>query len=335
MQHAWWDLIEAPRIHRSAVGQTAAAAAFAVVAIGGLYVLLPRLAGLDDTWNRLEQGDGRWLLAALAFEVLSFACYLVLFRGVFARVTLGAAYEISLAGVAATRLLATAGAGGVALTAWALRRAGRSAREVAIGLSTFLVLLYAPYMAALVAGGAGLATGLLPGPAPPGVTIVPAVFGALVIAAALLFTLVPHDLGRARRTRAGRLLAAAPAHFGSGVRGAVALARRRDPRGLAGAGWWAFDIAVLWACFEAFGGAPVAAVLVMGYFVGMLGNLLPLPGGVGGVDGGMIGAFIAFGVDGGLALVAVLAYRAFAFWLPTLPGVVAYFQLRRRLGAQT
>ena len=67
----------------------------------------------------------------------------------------------------------------------------------------------------------------------------------------------------------------------------------------------------------------------MGYFVGMLGNLLPLPGGVGGVDGGMIGAFIAFGVDDGLAVVAVLTYRAFAFWLPTIPGAIAYFQLRR------
>ena len=67
----------------------------------------------------------------------------------------------------------------------------------------------------------------------------------------------------------------------------------------------------------------------MAYFVGMLGNLLPLPGGVGGVDGGMIGALIAFGVDGGLAVVAVLTYRAFAFWLPTIPGAIAYFQLRR------
>ena len=68
----------------------------------------------------------------------------------------------------------------------------------------------------------------------------------------------------------------------------------------------------------------------MAYFVGMLGNLLPLPGGVGGVDGGMIGALIAFGVDGGLAVVAVLTYRAFAFWLPTIPGAIAFFQLRVR-----
>jgi uncharacterized protein (TIRG00374 family) len=61
----------------------------------------------------------------------------------------------------------------------------------------------------------------------------------------------------------------------------------------------------------------------------MLANALPLPGGIGGVDGGMIGSFIAFGVPAGLAVVAVLAYRAFAFWLPTVPGAVAYFQLRR------
>jgi uncharacterized protein (TIRG00374 family) len=66
----------------------------------------------------------------------------------------------------------------------------------------------------------------------------------------------------------------------------------------------------------------------MAYFTGMLGNLLPLPGGIGGVEGGMIGALIAFGVPGGLAVVAVLSYRAFAFWLPTIPGAVAYLQLR-------
>ena len=70
-------------------------------------------------------------------------------------------------------------------------------------------------------------------------------------------------------------------------------------------------------------------MLVVGYFVGLLGNLLPLPGGVGGVDGGMIGAFVAFGEPTGLTVVAVLAYRGFAFYLPTLPGAIAYLTLRR------
>jgi putative heme transporter len=85
---------------------------------------------------------------------------------------------------------------------------------------------------------------------------------------------------------------------------------------------------VLWACFHAFGEPPPPAVVVMAYFTGMLGNLLPLPGGVGGVEGGMIGSFLAFDVAGGLAVVSVLTYRAFAFWLPTLPGLLAYLGLR-------
>jgi uncharacterized membrane protein YbhN (UPF0104 family) len=43
----------------------------------------------------------------------------------------------------------------------------------------------------------------------------------------------------------------------------------------------------------------------------------------------MIGAFTAFGVNVELSVVSVLAYRAFAFWLPTLPGALAYLQLRK------
>ncbi len=86
---------------------------------------------------------------------------------------------------------------------------------------------------------------------------------------------------------------------------------------------------MLWACFHAFGDPPPLAVIVMGFFVGFLGNLLPLPGGIGGVDGGMIGAFLAFGIPAAVAIPAVLAYRLFAFWLPTIPGAIAYFQLRR------
>src|SRR6476620_3355261 len=115
----------------------------------------------------------------------------------------------------------------------------------------------------------------------------------------------------------------------AGLRHPIDHVRARDPAILGSMGYWAFHLAVLWASFRAFGEPPSWAVLVMGFFVGMLGNLLPLPGGVGGVDGGMIGAFIGFGVDDGLAVVAVLTYRAFAFWLPTIPGAIAFFQHRR------
>ena len=242
-----------------------------------------------------------------------------------------------MAGVAATRLFATAGLGGIALTGWALSRLGMARHELTRGLTTFYVALYGVFMLSLVLVGGGLRTGLLPGPAPFGVTVVPAAFGGVVIAVALGIALLPDDLDRRVRacslSRAhsgmvgtGGALAGATVS-GPGVRGALRMLFRADRALLGALAWWAGDIAVLWACFHAFG-EPPPAVVVMAYFTGMLGNVLPLPGGVGGVEGGMIAAFLAFGVPAGLAVVAVLSYRAFAFWLPTIPGVLSYLRLR-------
>jgi uncharacterized protein (TIRG00374 family) len=123
-------------------------------------------------------------------------------------------------------------------------------------------------------------------------------------------------------------LAAAPPTLGSGIRTALDLIRGRRVGLLGAVAYWGFDIAVLGLCFEAFGTGVPVAVLVMGYFLGTLGSLLPLPGGIGGVEGGMIGAFVAFGLPADRALIGVLAYRAISFWLPTLPGVLGYVSLR-------
>ncbi len=79
--------------------------------------------------------------------------------------------------------------------------------------------------------------------------------------------------------------------------------------------------------------SPPCAVLVMGYYLGTLGSALPLPGGVGGVEGGMIAAFIAFGASSHVAVPAVLGYRTISYWLPTIPGAIAYLRLRHRLDA--
>jgi uncharacterized protein (TIRG00374 family) len=106
---------------------------------------------------------------------------------------------------------------------------------------------------------------------------------------------------------------------------------RRGALAVSGAlGFWAANIAVLWASFQAFGGDVPFAVLVQGYFLGMAANLVPSPaGGVGSVDAGMIAAFVLFGVPTAAVFPAVLMYRVIAFWLPIPPGIVAYFQLRR------
>ena len=306
--------------------------AVSALLLGSLVLLAPAVADLPDLWERISDGDPRWLAAALGLEALSFLGHIVLFRAVSvdagSRIGMRASTQITLAGHAATRLLATAGAGGVALTAWAMRRAGMSRADVAARMVTFLVLLYGVYMGALVVGGLGLATGALPGGGPLAVTLVPAIFGAALIGAVLYaqrLSAAPPAPSATRRGRARALLVP----VGAGVRDARALIRRGNPGLLGAIMWWGFDIAVLWACFEAFGDAPPAAVLVVAFFVGTLANTLPLPGGIGGVEGGMVGALVAFGTDPGLALLAVLGYRVFAFWLPIAPGVLAYLDLRR------
>jgi uncharacterized membrane protein YbhN (UPF0104 family) len=212
------------------------------------------------------------------------------------------------------------------------------ARIVACRMIAFMALLYGVYMGTLVIGGFGLYLGVFPGPAPFAITVIPAIFGAAVIVLFLAVSFLPGDFDRlvARGTternfvgRLARRVAAAPAAAAQGVRTAIFLVRSRDPYLLGALAWWAFDIGVLWACFHAFGAVPPKGVIVMSYFVGMVGNTLPLPGGIGGVDGGMIGAFSAFGVPVEVSVVSVLAYRGIAFWLPTLPGALAYLQLRR------
>jgi uncharacterized membrane protein YbhN (UPF0104 family) len=312
-------------------------------AIGLFYVLLPNLAGLDNTWRRISQGDPWWLGLAVILELASFGGYMALFRAVFARneerIDWRVSYQVTMAGLGATRLFATAGLGGIVLTVWALRRAGMSPRTITERMTAFMVLLYGVFMLALLIGGLGLWTGLFPGPSPAGLTIVPATFGGFVIVTALAMSLLPASVAerlasapadtRLRRWKAatGRASVA----VAQGIRMALRLIRRRRVGVLGAPAWWGFDIAVLWASFHAFGEPPPTAVLVVAYFTGMLANTLPLPGGIGGVEGGMIGALVGFGVAGGLALVAVLTYRAFSFWLPTIPGAIAYVQLRRTI----
>ncbi len=315
---------------------------FVLTVIAFFYFVLPKLSGVSTTVHRIERGNSWWIGIGVALELLSFAGYVALFRAVFvrgeSRIGWPESYEITMAGLAATRLFAAAGAGGIALTAWALRRSGMEPRLVACRMVAFTVLLYIVYAGSLLIDGIGLGTGLFPGGGSFAITFLPAIVAALLLAIAGSVAALPGDVERRLERRAsgsGRLahwLARAvtvPALAASGVRTALGLIRRREVGVLGAVAWWGFDISVLWAMFHAFGTVPPFTVIWMAYFVGTLGNLLPLPGGLGGVEGGMIGVFAAFGVDFNLAVVAVLSYRGISFWLPTLPGAIAYFQLRR------
>jgi uncharacterized protein (TIRG00374 family) len=316
----------------------------ALLAFGFFYYFLPRIVGLGPTLKALRQGNAWWLGLGVVFEALSYVGAIALFRGVFSRsdnrIDWKASYQITLAGAAATKLVATAGAGGVALTVWALRGYGLAAPEVADGMVCLEVVSYSVYMGAMAICGYGLWLGLFSGPAPVGLTLVPAVFATVVILVVLsmLFVYEPVEAFLLRRAEqsAGkaaerwRRAAAWPRVLHTGLVNALGMLKRRDPSLLGGLANWGFDIAVLWAAFHAFGHSPPGAVIVMGYYVGTLANVLPLPGGIGGVEGGMIGSFLGFGVQKSLAVIAVLGYRTISYWLPTIPGAIAYLHLVRR-----
>jgi len=317
-----------------------AAAAFVLV-VGFVYFVVPKLIGLGATVGMLRSGEPEWLAFGVVLEALSLAGYIALFRTVFScqgvRIGWKASYQITMSGVVATKLFGAAGAGGVALTVWALRASGLRVRSIAMRLVAFELFLYSVYAGALIIAGAGLFTGLLAGGAPWTLSLLPAAIGALVIAVAVSTLALrgdfehvakrPRASHRARRLLARLAIAPWAVHDAMGI--AIELVREHRPWLLGALAYWAFDIATLWACFHAFGAPPPLGVIVMAYFVGTLANALPLPGGVGGVECGMIGVFLAFDTPDGLAVLAVLSYRAISFWLPTIPGAVAYLQLRR------
>ncbi len=318
-----------------------------LVLLVGIYFLFPKLVGLGDSLSKLGEADAVWIVVAIGFNVVAIATYIALFKAVVGgdvlRLTWGETYEINMAGVAATLLFSAAGAGGIALTYWALRKAGMRRRDVGRRMVAFLALHYVFYPVALIAFGVLLRTGVLPGDNSVELTVIPAaVAGVLLIGGALL-ALIPADLGRrvARHARGERAqaiaanVAKAPAIVGEGLRFTLGLFANPSRGGLAvigAAGFWAANIGILWASFQAFGVEVPIAVVVQGFFLGMVANLLPLaPAGVGAVDAGMIGAFVLFGIPEETVFPAILIYRLVAFWLPIPPGIVAFFQLRKRV----
>src|SRR3954454_17376786 len=311
----------------------------------GIYFLFPKLAGLSGGLSKLGDADPVWIAVAIGFNVLAYATYIALFKAVVGgdalRLKWKETYEINMAGVAATLLFSAGGAGGVALTYWALRKAGMRRRDVARRMVAFVTLHYAFYPLALIVFGILLRTGVLNGRGSVELTIIPAGVAGLMIVIGILIALIPPDVERrlrpfARGEKARAFVenaAKVPATLGEGFRFAIGLFAHPRRGGLAvlgAAGFWAASIGVLWASFHAFGVHVPLAVVVQGFFLGMVANLFPLaPAGVGAVDAGMIGAFVLFGIPEGSVFPAILVFRLVAFWMPLPVGIIACFQRRQ------
>jgi uncharacterized protein (TIRG00374 family) len=319
-----------------------------VLIIVAIYVVFPKVVGLEGAFDNLHEAKWYWLVVALAFPVLSYASYAELFRSVMGkrgpehvrrRLTWPVSLQITMSGLAATALFSAAGAGGIAVTYWALRKAGMSRRRAACRMVAFLAILYSVYLISLIVFGVLLRSGAVSGEAPLSVTIIPAgIAGGLLLVLAMV-TLIPGDAERrVRRFEAmprfakvaGRI-ATVPATLASGIRTAIDHIRnpRLGPQAyLAAIGYWAGNIGILWASFHAFGVHVPLAVVIQGFFVGMVANLAPSPAaGVGTVDAGLIGSFVVFGLPSDAVFPAVLVFRLVGFWLPIPIGLAAYLRL--------
>jgi uncharacterized membrane protein YbhN (UPF0104 family) len=320
---------------RALVRRGVPAALVALIAVAAVLLLGgPLRAFADGVWHGLNVTPG-WAALGALFECLSLAGYAALLSLVAGRATarVGAreSAQITLAGAAATRLLPTAGAGGIALTLWALRRAGLRAQAATRTLLVFLVVLYSIFLSSIALSGVVLTLGLVHGSGPVELSAVPAVAAMLCIALCLALARrrgVAAQLGPDGESRdQGRrsLVRSSARLIGDAVGEAAQLVRLRDAR-LAGAiAYWAFDAAVVWAMLHAFGSAPAVPVIALAYFIGQVANTLPIPG---SVSGGMTGVLVAFGVPVELALPPVLAYRAVAIWLPAPVAIGAVPALR-------
>ena len=308
----------------------------------GVVLLLGRASGFAKFVDRLREAHAGWLIAGVAVQVLSIVAYVVAFRTITVRgngkpLPLAPVAQIVLAGLGATRLLAAAGAGGLAVNYWGLRRAGIGVRESVARVLTLNTVLYAIF------GGIGLTTAAIlwaTGDAPAGLAL-PwiVVIGTCVVAAAFVssprrVTRLSHD--HHPNPDAGRLATTIRKGFATAV---VALGRTRTIFAapgrhaailIGGAGYWVTDISCLAIGLRAFDVHVDLGIVILAYVTGYVASILPLPtGGVGGIDAAMTFALNLLGVPLEDALAGVVAYRFVGFWLPTIPGVWALIRLPR------
>jgi uncharacterized protein (TIRG00374 family) len=301
-----------------------------LVVVGLIAALAP---GLGQVRRLLSDADPAWIAVGVILEFLSGLSYVAMFRPVFcSHTSWRTSWEIGWSELAVGSLVPASGAGGLALGAWILNQAGMPAEKIARRSVAFFLVKSSVNFVAVAVIGAAMALGVGPDKSLL-LTALPAALSIVVIAAVLLLPRIgrgpatgPSDSKIRRATRAVRRAVI------DGAEEAVRLLRAGNVLLIVGAlGYWAFDNAVLWATYHAFGTSVPLTVILMGYLIGQLGGLLPIPGGVGGIDGGLIGTLIVYGAPAAATAAAVLAYRVILFWLPLIVGGIAFGSLRKGL----
>jgi uncharacterized protein (TIRG00374 family) len=302
-------------------------------------VAVTLLPGLGTLRSRLSHAKAEWLLLGVALKLLSGVGYVAVFRAVFCRrMSWRVSYQIGMAELGANALIPTGGAGGLALGAWALKRGGMQTEDIARRTVAFFLLTSVPNVLGVIVLGLGLALGVFGGEGNLLLTLLPAAVAAGAVVLVLYAGRIAKRWGaridaRGRELSKRKLVAMkALTAIGEGVEAAVALLREANLILILGLiAYLAFDVMIVWATFRALGPAPPLAILWIAYLIGELGGLIPVPGGIGGVDAGLVGTLALYHVSLASAAGAVLAYRAIALWVPAVVGAGAFVLLRRTL----
>ena len=313
-----------PPLDRRGVVRRLSLALLLGVLIFGLLLAIPPLRQVLRAIGQMSPG---WIAVAIVLELASCVSFVIVFRLFFAPVAPRQARLLAWTELASGVLLPAGGVGGLAIGGWLLHFSGMSTRSIWQRSSALFFITSAASVAAMITAGALLVTGLTSGPSDFARAALPILAGAVALGVVLA---LPQRQAH-RSARPG-----GPAWINDlvdGIREAEYALRRPNWRLLGALGYLVFDIAVLWAAFAALGDRPPLAPLTLGYIIGYLANLIPIPGGVGVLDGGLLTTLIFYGISPVNAAAAVLVYHAIAFWVPGLGGLLGLVLLRQELSS--
>jgi uncharacterized membrane protein YbhN (UPF0104 family) len=292
--------------------------------------LLLAVPSLRHAVERVTDAGMPYVVAAVGLKLASCAGYVVFFILVFQDIELRFAMRVALSELAVNSLVSVSGLAGVALGAWVLRSRGLEPEDIGRRSTVTWVLTSAVNVAAVFVIGIPMWLGLIGGTRNPLLTALPA-FAALaviLIVLGLAFWARKFGAGGEGAHRVRRWVGI----IGEGVFDTLQILRGGDVRLLGAVGYWLFDNMVLWATLAAVGVSTSFWIVAMAYLVGMLGNSLPIPGGLVAVEGGLVGMLLLYDVRPASAVVAaVIIYRAIALWIPALIGTIAFGRLRREI----
>jgi uncharacterized membrane protein YbhN (UPF0104 family) len=311
-----------PRIEQRA-GSRRRLITLLVLILAGTTVLLA-VPDLHPVIRQILHMNPALVAGAVALELASCFSFVVIFRLFFDPVPRTVAREMAWTQMGSGALLPGGGVGSLAVGAWLLHLAGMPTRQIVQRSSGLFFLTSAINVLTLATAGLLLWLGVAHGPHDvlrAGLPILAAAASALVLVAPRLTRRISRDHPRAAWLH----------DIGKGIPDARRALVRPSWRLLGAVGYLLFDIAVLWMTFGAVGPLPPLAPVVLAYLIGYLANAIPIPGGIGVLDAGLVGALALYGVPVLHAAAAVLVYHAIAFWVPTVGGTIAYLPLRRRL----